>query len=541
MAPLDPRLVRRSRGVRRLLGVSVLLGLATTATVIGVAHLVAEVVTRRFDGAAVLALPVAIAAGLAVRAAVTWAHTAIAARAAATVKAELRHEIVDDLMDPRRLGPRPSSAGVVTLLGPGLDAFDGYVGRFLPQIVLSGLVPPAVILAIGSADLMSAAIIAVTLPMAIVFLVLVGLVTKDRTDRRWQALERVGRHFADVLDGLTVLKVFGRRQETGLQQIGDRHRRETGRALRLAFLSSFVLDLFATLAVALVAVSVGLRVVEGHLALQPALFVLLLAPEAFVPVKRLGSLFHDSTEGAEATAELLALLDHDRHAGTTPAPDLHRCAIVLDDLVVQHPGRATPSLRLTRDRIRPGELLAVTGPSGSGKSTVLSLLMAFDRPTCGQVLVDGIDLAAIDPASWRDQIAWVPQVPGLVAGTIGDNVRLGDRESSADDVAAALRDAGASDLPVDRTIGESGDDISAGERRRIAIARAVLRVRRGAAHLVLLDEPTAGLDGEREATVLATLATLCGLGATVVVVAHRPETIAAADRELRLEHETVPA
>ncbi|MET1036769.1 MAG: thiol reductant ABC exporter subunit CydD [Aeromicrobium sp.] len=531
MKPLDPRLVRRSRGVRRLLGVSVALGVATVVTIIAVALLVSDVVARRFDALPLAALPIAILAGLGARALITWAHTAGAARAAASVKAELRHEVVDDLLDPRRLGPRPSSSGVVTLLGPGLDAFDGYIGRFLPQVVLSALLPPVVVVAIGTADLLSAVIIGVTLPMTIVFLVLVGLVTKDRIDRRWQALERLGRHFADVLDGLTVLKVFGRRQETGLREVGDRHRRESIRALRLAFLSSFVLELFSTLAVALVAVSVGLRVVEGHLELGPALFVLLLAPEAFAPVKRLGALFHDSTAGAEATAGLLALLDHDRHTGTAPAPDLRSADIVVDGVVVRHEGRTVPSLELAHAKVRPGEFVAVTGASGSGKSTLLALLTAFERPTAGSVLVDDVDLARIDPVGWRDQIAWVPQVPGLVAGTIEDNVRLGDTRSSTAAVLTALRDAGAGDLAVDRTIGESGDDISAGERRRIAIARAVLRARRGTARLVLLDEPTAGLDAAREAAVLTTLR---GLDVTVIVVAHRPETIAAADRELCL-------
>lgn len=538
MAPLDPRLVRRSRGVRRLLAISVVLGVVTAATVILVAYVVAEVVARRFDAAPVAALPLAIAAGLAVRAMVTWAHTAVAARAAAAVKAELRHEVIDDLLDPRRLGPRPSSSGVVTLLGPGLDAFDGYIGRFLPQVVLSALVPPSVLVAIFTSDILSAVIIGVTLPLTVVFLVLVGLVTKDRIDRRWQALERLGRHFSDVLDGLTVLKVFGRRQEVGLREIGDRHRRESVRALRLAFLSSFVLELFSTLAVALVAVSVGLRVVEGHLDLAPALFVLLLAPEAFAPIKRLGALFHDSTEGAEATAGLLALLEHDRHDGTVPPPDLRRAEVVVDGVVVRHVGRTSRSLELAHTRVRPGEFVAVTGASGTGKSTLLSLLMAFERPSTGYVLVDDVDLATIDPVAWREQIAWVPQVPGLVSGTIEHNVRLGDTTSSSDDVLAALHDAGAADLAPHRVISESGDDISAGERRRIAIARAVLRVRRGVAALVLLDEPTAGLDAERESAVLATLRSL---GTTVIVVAHRPETIAAADRELRLGRQLVAA
>ncbi|NRQ50227.1 thiol reductant ABC exporter subunit CydD [Aeromicrobium stalagmiti] len=538
MRPLDPRLVRRSRGVRRLLAVSVVLGLVTAVLVIAVAHVVAQVVARHFDGEPVAALALAIAAGLAGRALVAWLHTAVSARAAATVKAELRHEVVDDLLDPRRVGPRPSSSRVVALLGPGLDAFDGYVGRFLPQVVLSALVPPLVLVSVARADLLSAIVLAVTLPLVIVFLVLVGLVTKDRIDRRWQALERLGRHFADVLDGLTVLKVFGRRQEVGLREVGDRHRRESVRALRLAFLSSLVLELFSTLAVALVAVSVGLRVVEGHLGLGPALFVLLLAPEAFAPLKRLGAMFHDSTAGAEATAELLALLDHDRHDGSAAAPDLRRSEIVLDGVVVRHEGRSAPALDLAHTRIRPGEFVAVTGPSGCGKSTLLSLLMAFERPTAGDILVDGVLLSTIDPVAWREQIAWVPQVPGLVPGTVEDNVRLGDVLSARADVVAALRDAGAAELALDRVIDESGDDVSAGERRRIAVARAVLRVRRGRASLVLLDEPTAGLDASREASVLSTLR---GLDVTVVVVAHRPETIAAADRELRLATRLVDA
>lgn len=517
---------------------SIALGLATAATVIAVAYSVAEVVAHRFVDQPLAGLGVAIIVGLSVRALIAWLHTAVSARAAATVKAELRHDVIDDLLDPRRLGPRPSSSSVVALLGPGLDAFDGYIGRFLPQVVLSALVPPLVLVAIVSADVMSAVIIAVTLPMSIVFLVLVGLVTKDRIDRRWQALQRLGRHFADVLDGLTVLKVFGRRQEAGLREVGDRHRRETVRALRLAFLSSFVLELFSTLSVALVAVSVGLRVVEGHLELGPALFVLLLAPEAFAPIKRLGAHFHDSTAGAEATVELLSLLDHDRHSGAAPAPDLSSAEIVLDGVVVRHEGRSEPSLDIAHIRVQPGEFVAVTGPSGCGKSTLLSVLMGFERPTTGYALVDDVDLATVDLVSWRQQIAWVPQVPGLVAGTVEDNVRLGDVGSSRADVVNALRDAGALDLAPDRVIGETGDDISAGELRRLAVARAVLRVRRGNARLVLLDEPTAGLDAVRETVVLRTLR---DLGVTVVVVAHRPETIAVADRELRLNRRLVLA
>lgn len=531
MAPLDPRLVRRSRSIRRLLVTSVVLGLATAALVIASAWVVAEVVARRFDDRSLLALPVAIVACLALRGFISWAHTVVAARAAATVKGELRAEIIDDLLDGRRLGPRPSSSRVIALLGPGLDAFDGYVGRFLPQVVLSALVPGIVLAAVAATDPLSALIIGLTLPLVVVFLVLVGLLTRDRIDRRWRALERLGRHFADVLDGLVVLKVFGRRQEIGLQEVGDRHRTESVRALKLAFLSAFVLELFSTLAVALVAVGVGLRVVHGELGLEAGLFVLLLAPEAFAPIRRLGASFHDSTAGADAVAEVLTLLDHERHLGTLAAPDLRTADLVVEGVVVRHPDRAVPALSLESARISPGEFVAVVGESGAGKSTLLSLLLAFEHPTTGQVLAGGIALADIDPDRWRAQIAWVPQVPGLIAGTVADNVRLGDAAASDREVLDALHAVGEHDLRLDRSISESGDDISAGELRRIAVARAVLRVRRGQARLVLLDEPTAGLDHGREQSVLSVLRSL---PATVVVVAHRPETIAAADRTLRL-------
>lgn len=530
MKPLDPRLVRRSRPVRRHLALSVLLGVVTAIAIIAQAWLIAEVVGRRFEGSPLLALPVAIGGCLLIRAGVRWAHTVAATRAASTVKAELRAEIIDDLVDPRRLGPRPSSARVMALLGPGLDAFDGYVGRYLPQVVLAGLVPGLVLVVIAIADPLSGLIVGVTLPLIVVFMILVGLLTRDRIDRRWRALERLGRHFSHVVDGLVVLKVFGRRQERLLREVGDRHRRESARALRLAFLSSLVLEVFATLAVALVAVGIGLRIVHGDLGLATGLMVLLLAPEAFAPLRQLGAQFHDSTEGAEAAAEALSLLEHDRHTGELAPPDQRAADLVLDGVVVRHEGRERPSLSLPYAQVRPGEFVAVTGPSGAGKSTLLSLLLGFERPTEGSVRIDGLDLADIDPVAWRRQIAWVRQVPGLVDGTVEQNVRLGDETATREELLAALRDAGADDLDPDRWIGESAE-VSAGERRRIAVARALLRVRVGGARLLLLDEPTAGLDADRESVVLASLRRL---GVTVIVVAHRPETIAAADRELHL-------
>lgn len=524
MKPLDPRLVRRSRAVRAHLAWSVGLGVLTAGLVIAVSWCIAQVVARHFAGDDVGWLPVAIAAAFAVRAAVAWGHGIAGERAAIGVKAGLRTELVDDLLDPRRLGPRPSSGRLVALVGPGLDAFDGYVGRFLPQLALAVIVPPAVILSVGLADPLSGLIIALTLPLTGVFMWLVGVLTRDRVERRWAAMERLARHFSDILDGLVVLKVFGRRQEEGIREIGHRHRRESMRALRLAFLSTLVLELISTISVALVAVSVGLRVVDGELELLPAMFVLLLAPEAYLPVRQVGAMFHDSTEGATATAELLDLLDHERHTGTVapggPAP------ITVRSARLTHPGRTAVSLHVPELVVRPGEFVAIAGRSGGGKSTLLDVLLGFERLDSGEVTVGRTRLDDLDVVAWREQIAWVPQVPHLVAGTVADNITLGVADADLDLVRQAAADAGL-DVDLDRTVAEGTTDLSAGERRRVAVARALVRLRTSPAWLVLLDEPTAGLDPRREERILRSLR---AAGATVVVVTHRPDTLAEADR-----------
>jgi len=535
MKPLDPELVRRSSAVRRHLLVATGLGTATAAALVGQAWAISEIVAGRFDGQVVTPVVVAVVLVVLVRGLIGWAQTVVAARAAARVKAELRTEIVHDLLDPRRVGPRPSSARTMTLLGSGLDALDAYVGRFLPQVVLAGVVPAVIVAVMLATDVWSGLIVAITLPLIVVFLVLVGLRTQDEIGRRWRAIDRLGRHFTDVLDGLVVLTSFGRAQAEGVRLTGDRHRVETVRSLRIAFTSAVALDLFSTLSVALVAVEVGLRLVHGDLELATGLFVLVLAPEAFLPVRRLGAHFHDSTEGVDAVAAVLEVLDHPRHPGTRPAPSPRGAVIELADVEVRYADRRGPALEIDRLALLPGVVTAVTGPSGCGKSTLLALLLGLELPDHGRIEVDGTDLTTVDPQGWRRQIAWVPQVPGVVRGTVAENVALGIEEpvsgSLARDIEAALRDAGAADLDPLRPISEAAADVSAGERRRIAVARAVFRARRGAASLVLLDEPTAGLDAEREEQVVATLRSL---GVTVIVVSHRPATLAAADRIVTL-------
>ncbi len=525
MKPIDPRLIRRSAAVRRHLVAAIVLGVIS----VGVA--------RYCGGRGVTGVAVAAAAAIAGRGLLGWAQTVVAAQAAARVKVDLRAEVIEDLLDPRRVGARPSSARTINLLGNGLDALDAYIGRFLPQVVLAAVVPGVVVAVMLFADLWSGVIVAFTLPLIIVFLVLVGLRTQDEIGRRWRAVDRLGRHFADVLDGIVVLASFGRNQAEGIRQTGDKHRVETVRSLRVAFTSAVALDLFSTLSVALVAVEVGLRLVYGDISLATGLFVLILAPEAFLPVRKLGAHFHDSTEGVDAVNAVMEVLDHPRHPGSKESPDPRREAIELADVQVQYDDRAQPALEIDRLVILPGVVTAITGPSGCGKSTLLSLLLGLQLPSQGHIDVAGVDLTEVDPQRWREHVAWVPQVPGVVAGTVTDNVRFGldDAEVSDVEVAAALRDAGAADLAPDRVLGESGVDVSAGERRRIAVARAVLRARRGVASLVLLDEPTAGLDADREEQVIDTLRSL---NVTVVLVSHRAATLAAADRVVTLANST---
>lgn len=527
MKPLDPRLVRRSRAVRRYLAASIAVGVATAVVVVAQAALLAWLIARGFEGrSATAALLTGVALCFTARAGLAWVHALLSERASVAVKSGLRDEVAAAVLDPRRIGDRPESARVVSLLGPGLDALDPYFGKFLPQLVLTALVPATVVVAIATTDLVAAFTVAITLPLVVMFLVLVGKLTRDKVDRRYEALQRLGAHFGDVLDGLRVLKVHGRRQDRGLRKVGDQHRRESVKALRMAFLSSFTLELFSTICVALVAVSIGLRVVEGHMALGPGLFVLLLAPEAFLPVKQMGSHFHASQEGVAAAGDALDLLDHERASGTAAVPSVATAPVVLDAVGVTRQGRDVPVLAPVTATIEPGSFVALTGPSGSGKSTLLDVLLGFLRPTTGRVLVGGVDLATADPAAWRRQVAWVPQVPGLLRDTVAANVRLGARDASDDQVARALAGAGAPDLPLDRVLEDQGRDLSAGERRRVGIARALLAVRCGEARLVLMDEPTAGLDAAAEATVLRSLR---DLGATVVVVAHHRDVVAAAD------------
>ncbi|MER6445832.1 thiol reductant ABC exporter subunit CydD [Streptomyces venezuelae] len=544
MKPIDPRLLRYARSTRLFLGAVVALGLAGAGLVVGQAMLIAEIVVGAFerglDGQA-LRTPLLLLAAVALgRGLIAWLTELAAHRAGAAVKSELRGRLLDRAAE---LGPgRPAgqrTGALVSLATRGVDALDDYFSRYLPQLGLAVVVPVAVLARIVTEDWVSAAIIVVTLPLIPVFMVLIGMATQSRMDRQWRLLSRLSGHFLDVVAGLPTLKVFGRAkaQAESIRKITDDYRRATMRTLRIAFLSSFALELLATLSVALVAVTVGMRLVHGELDLYTGLVILILAPEAYLPLRQVGAQYHAAAEGLAAAEEIFEVLEtpDTGPSGTAGLPHGAPLRIEIEGIAVRYEGRGEDSPRPVSLTVGPGECVALTGPSGAGKSTLLQVLLGFVTPTAGRVRVAGVDLAELSPAQWRQQIAWVPQRPHLFAGTIAENVRLARAEASDADVAEALKNAGAWEfvtaLPrgVETPLGEGGVGLSAGQRQRLALARAFLADR----PVLLLDEPTAALDGETEAAIVDAVRRLSA-GRTVLLVVHRPALLAVADRVVEM-------
>ena len=550
--PIDPRLLRRARATRTYLVAGVAVGSTTAILTLVQAWLLSHSVADVFATGALASLPSALL-GLALvfagKGLLAWANPWLAHRAAAAVKSQLRRDIMTARLR-RPIDSPTSTGGVVTLVTQGLDALDGYYAKYLPQLVLAVTVPLIVGAAILSADLTSAIIVALTLPLIPVFMALVGWTTEARTRRRWAIQTRLAHHFADLVMGLPTLQVFGRAraQAEGLRRTEAAHRRETMGTLRISFLSALVLELLATLSVALVAVTVGFRVVYGDLDLATALFVLILAPEAYLPVRQVGVHYHDAADGMAAAEAAFKLIDSGTGEDTSPRgetppavvpeeppPGASRWAvrplagplISVRDLGHRYPGASRDAVAGVTFDLAPGEIVVLTGVSGGGKTTVLNAIIGFLSPTAGQLLVEGRPLLRTDLARWRTRLAYVGQNPGMVSGTVADNVRLGDPGATEAQVREALNGAGAPEIGLDRPLGDDGEGLSAGERRRVAMARALVRMRHAGGQLLLLDEPTAGLDADAEAALLRGLR---DLGASALVVSHRPAVIAAADR-----------
>ncbi|GAB3142373.1 thiol reductant ABC exporter subunit CydD [Microbispora hainanensis] len=553
------RLARAERGVRVHLACCLAAAVLAGLLVLVQAELLAGVLSGRFAVAALLPLALVVAC----RGLLGWAQGVLAGRAATALKSALRRLLLGRV---EGLGPAYRSGELVTLAGRGLDALDPYLTGYLPSVAVAGIVPLAVVVRLFVADLATAVIVVLTLPLIPVFGALVGWTTKTVTERQWRALARLGGHFLDVVRGLPTLRAFGRAryQASVIREVAEAHRAATMRTLRVAFLSSLVLELVASLSLALVAVPVGLRLLSGSLDLRTALLVLLLAPEAYLPLRAMGTRFHAAMEGVAAADEAFAVIDPPREAVAEPpqqavaeppreagrtaapagatriarraTPDGGPPEIRLEDVTVRYPGREETALDRVSLVIRPGERVAIAGPSGAGKSTLLHLLLGFVTPSEGRVLADGTDLADLDLDEWRRRLAFVPQRPHLFATSVADNIALGsaagpDEIRAAAEAAQVAEFAGALPQGYDTPLGERGANLSAGQRQRVALARAFCRP---AAQVLLLDEPTARLDGRSEAAVVAATRRLAE-GRTAIIVAHRPAMIDLADRVVRLD------
>jgi len=549
--PLDPRLLQRARAARRYVVRTAALGAATAALVVAQALLLAAALAPVITGSATwddVAPTVGwIALVVAARVAVTAAQERFAHRSATRAVAELREQVLTRAVE---LGPRWLAAdpGVATLATRGLDALDPYFVRYLPQLLLAVTVTPGALAVVAGLDRVAALTIAGTLPLVPLFMWLIGRMTAGYSDRRLAVLERLGHQVLDLVAGLPTLQALGRHRgpATRVQELGDAHRRATMGTLRVAFLSGMVLELLTTLSVALVAVGIGFRLVDGGLDLRTGLAVLILAPEVYLPLRQVGAHFHASADGVAAAERAFAVLAQPApEARSRPAPDLRSTTVRLRGVSVAAPDRARLAPAGLDLDLPPGAVVALAGPNGAGKSTAVAVLLGLLRPDRGDVVLvpqDGgeIPLREIDARSWWDQVAWVPQRPVLEPGSVRDAVGHGRVPQADLDRAAALTgfDTVVAELPGgwDARIGQGGAGLSVGQRQRLALTRALV----APSALVILDEPTAHLDGAAENQVLAAVSALRAAGRTVLLVAHRPALLAAADVVATVRSEPLP-
>lgn len=535
---------RRVASVRRPLALATLAQMANAALMILQYSLLATAIDRAISAGADLAAlwpwlvwvpPIVLA-----RAGLSWAAEAVALKAGAGVRQSVRAELAEKLfaLGPVRLGGEQAGA-LSALLVDGIEALESYYTRFLPAMRNAVLIPLALLAVVMPLDGVSGLILLLTAPLIPLFMALIGSGAERLNRRQWAKLARMGAHFLEMVQGLTILKLFNasKREAETVARIADEYRLATMAVLRVAFLSALALEFFATLGIALVAVLIGFRLLAGEIGFERGLFILLLAPEFYGPLRTLGTQYHARMEALGTAGTLAELLARPLPSPATATAIAPTTAPEIVFRAVRHDyGGGRVGLDGAEFTLEAGRITALIGPSGAGKSTAVNLLLGFAAPTDGEILIDGTPLSGFDPQEWRRRIAWVPQRPHLFQGSIADNIRLGHPEADEAAVIAAAQAVGAdrfiAALPeaYDTRLGEDGAGLSGGQARLVALARAALRD----APLLILDEPSASLDVESEAALTQALPALAR-GRTVLVIAHRPATIAAADRIVRLE------
>lgn len=543
------KLFQQAAGSRKLFVMSVLFGSIGGLLLIAEALYIAGVVDGAFLGgknlAALMPSLYMLLGVIGLRALIHMASDYASAQMAQRIKSDLRMRLVKKLGD---LGPQYAkgerSGELIATLYEGVEQLESYLSKYLPQVALSMFVPMAIFAVVAGTDFLSAAVYAITLPLLVFFMILIGKFTKQKTDRQYRLLGRLGGHFHEVLRGLTTLKIFNRSraQLEIIGKISEEHRRSTMSTLRLAFLSAFVMELFATLSTAVIAVFLGLRLVDGHIGFYHAFLILLLTPEFYAPVRALGTQFHAGMNGVSAANRIFDILntepqgwtEHEDARTLSHRPEGYR--IAFEGVSVKYPGENKYALSNLWLTIEPGERVAVAGPTGSGKSTLLDLLQGFVKPSEGRILIDGVELSELSIAWWRRQQSVLAQRVHLFHGTVSDNIRLSRPDASTEEIATAARiaqaDSFVKELPqgYDTPLGEAVR-LSGGQAQRIGIARTLLRD----ASLIMLDEPTSGLDAMHERAVTEGLNEWLK-GRMSITVAHRLETVMTADRVIMLDN-----
>ena len=535
MRPIDPRLLRYSRSSRGFIFTTVVLAVLSAAATIAQAWLLASVITRFFTSQQSFSenknAIIYLALVFALRAILAFAIDRISASASSRMRNELRrHVVVKTLDSGARDVQELGTAGLSVLITKGISDLDGYFSKFLPQLFIASIVPAAVGITIATQDWQAGLIVLATIPLIPIFGILIGRFTASATEKKWRSLGILSTYFLDLLSGLTTLKVYGRHkiQSTKLKEVGDAYRKETMGVLRVSFLSSLALELVATLSVALLAVSIGLRLVDGNIGLQTGLFILVIAPEVYWPIRQVAGYFHAAADGLVAFEKLFAILDR-------PVVNVGRkiekiSAITWSEISVEYPDRT--AVHIPSGQISAGSIHVLVGPSGSGKSTLANILLGFIKPTSGEVIlstVNGdISHGEVNIEELRNQISWLPQEPKFPIGTVAQILRHAKPEATDFELIEVLAKVHLDivDLPsgLRTPLGTLKQPLSIGQLRKIALARALLKD----CQLLILDEPTASVDDVSESVISKILEEKAKAGVLVLLITHRLQMLSGA-------------
>ncbi|OAM92564.1 ATP-binding cassette, subfamily C, CydD [Pelosinus fermentans] len=534
---VDKRLMNQLKQHRRQFSVLVGLGLGGGVLAVLQADFMAKIINGVFlaqlDWAGVSQWMAALFVVMTMRSIFVWLIEVTAHSLAAYIKKSMRQRILTSLF---ALGPmyikRQQTGELINVLVEGVENLEPYFAKFLPQLFTAVTVPLVVLSVAFPLDITTGIILLLTAPLIPVFMILIGRTAEQVNKRQWETLSRLSAHFLDVLQGLTVLKIFGRsiEQIQVIHRMSSEFRDKTLGVLKIAFLSALVLELVATISTALVAVTIGLKLLYYKMEFSQAFFLLLLAPEFYLPLRQLGTHFHAGMAGSAAAERIFGILSlpksWDVKERTIPLARQQQISIAFENVHYAYDNGERLALNGVSFAIKPGETVALVGASGSGKSTIASLLLAFMHPDKGHITVNDMNLTDIRLEDWLSQVAFVPQSPHLFYKSVADNIRLGRENASLETIMQAAKNAGAHEfimgLPegYDTLVGEGGHGLSGGECKRLAIARAFLQD----APFLLLDEATAGLDPQSEAVIDEALSRLMQKR-TVLIIAHRLSTV----------------